>query len=733
MVLMMMLTLIPANMAFAASDATVNTETTSADGTVNFDIEIEPTGTGFINGGRFEISLGDGAEWDTTTDASYKIPGVNPTSASDTEWKKVKVLSGPAEIVRVTDGRMELKINSLIDPIGDSIVLDGKISLDGAESGDQKVTIENIANSGVSRQVLTYAVVTGSGSVISKRLTDVEVLTRGTDSAAEFELRETNSKAIETGVLEMRLPKDIVWAQGTKVYFNDSSNQATLLDVETVAPKEFGNRVLKVDIKASDIDSDKIDRIIVEPKITITKDAKFGDIEVEFLGGNTEIDADDLKIAEYKDFGITMTVDKVESIVAGKTDTTKGYVVEVSLDPAGESFIAGRPIDFTVAGGDVQLKTNKTEVSKEIKGDYDDEFEVTIGAGDTSKEFKFELYLKADWDAAGELTLTGKGGGMEEQTVKLADVLAAAKITTKVDANKTVADVVVGLQNQATPEITITETEAGSLQEGYYVFDLNQARYSGVEFIDSTVKFETTGDISVDDVYTIENGEKVVVYVDGESNKEASSIIIKGLTVTLDRAVPFGQLDLRFGAVVADGAQDLDASAGNEISDGEFGIDPEKKGFDYEVETVVEKVPFLNVVTEVQTARQQKTVFTIDSATYTVGSETKTLDAAPYISNNRTMLPIGTVAQLAGATLNYSPVTRTAVFTKDNLVVSMNLDTNILLVNGSPVPMDAKPEIVNGRAFVSVVYVAQAFGIQNGTDIVYDAATRTVTLFPNAQ
>ena len=97
------------------------------------------------------------------------------------------------------------------------------------------------------------------------------------------------------------------------------------------------------------------------------------------------------------------------------------------------------------------------------------------------------------------------------------------------------------------------------------------------------------------------------------------------------------------------------------------------------------------------------------------------------------MLPIGTVAQLAGATLNYSPSTRTAVFTKDNLVVSMNLDTNILLVNGSPVPMDAKPEIVNGRAFVSVVYVAQAFGIQNGTDIVYDAATRTVTLFPNAQ
>jgi len=97
------------------------------------------------------------------------------------------------------------------------------------------------------------------------------------------------------------------------------------------------------------------------------------------------------------------------------------------------------------------------------------------------------------------------------------------------------------------------------------------------------------------------------------------------------------------------------------------------------------------------------------------------------------MLPIGTIAQLVGATVNYDTTTRTAVFQNDKTTVSMNLDTNMLLVNGSSVPMDAKPEIQNSRAFVSLVYVAQAFGIQNGTDIVYDAAAKTVTLFPNAQ
>ena len=58
MVLMMMLTLIPANMAFAASDSVVNTAVTSADGTVDFDIEIEAKGTGLTSGGVFELTLG---------------------------------------------------------------------------------------------------------------------------------------------------------------------------------------------------------------------------------------------------------------------------------------------------------------------------------------------------------------------------------------------------------------------------------------------------------------------------------------------------------------------------------------------------------------------------------------------------------------------------------------------------------------------------------------------------
>jgi len=709
MVLMMMLTLIPANMAFAASDATVNTEVASADGTVPFEIEIEPKGTGFKDGGEFELMLGENAEWNK---AFSTHEGVTPGNSVD----------------YVGEQRAEFTVDLSELTTGGSIIIKGEVKLDGAETGDQKVTIENIKDSGVSRQVLTYAVVSGSGEVVSRRLEDVKTVTRSAKAeGAEFELREVSAKAISTtsgASFKLRLPKDMSWNGDTKVSLNN--NPAYV--VPTIDGREM--TITLVNGKISDSIKD---RIIVKPVISISKDAKFGDIEVEVIDVDSNIDADDIKIAEYKEFGAELKVDKVKSIVAGAEKTNKDYTVKITLDPNGESFITSRTIDFTVDGGDLKLKGNVTGGTMESEKDtidvrYDDEF--GIQAKDEDKKIEFEAYIKADWDAAGELKLTAKGAGVEEQTIKIADVLAAAKISTKVDENKTVADVVVGLQNQAAPTIIIEETEAGSLAEGFYVLDFDDERYASVEFKDADIKFESTGDISVDDVYTINNGDALVISIDDASNKEVSKITITGLKVSLNRTTPFGEIKARFGAVLADGKQTKGKTT---VEDGEFGTNVDPEVFKYSVEDIVDRLPLLNVVTEVQTARQQKTVFTLDSTTYTVGSETRTLDAAPYISNNRTMLPIGTVAQLAGATLNYSPATRTAVFTKDNLVVSMNLDTNILLVNGSPVPMDAKPEIVNGRAFVSVVYVAQAFGIQNGTDIVYDAASRTVTLFPNAQ
>jgi hypothetical protein len=723
MVLMMMLTLIPANMAFAGSDPAATVRTTSSEGTVDFYLEIEATGTGIATGiapstspAIFSLTLDSNAEWkDMDGDGDVDV---NDFTGYGTFTAPVPTIITP---VRATSKRVEFTINNAIVPNGKIVISGMQVEFDGATDGEQKVEINDVMNSDISYEKVTYAVVSGSGNLITKRLGDMEILTRGQSDASEFEIREVTANVLANGEFVIELPKDVEWLSTT-----------TVTGAGATASVDSNNK-RRLNVTVSGTSPTTLERIVVTPKISILKDAKVGEIEVRFLNQTfsttgspvkAKVEADSLVIAEYKDYGVTLKVDKVEEIVAGRVDEDSDYTVKVTLDPAGNSFNVNRPIDLTVDNGDVKIKTVKNAYDNVYNNavgatntlvalnSYDDELE--FYAKDASSKIEFEFYVKADWDSTEPIEITVSGGGVDEQTVEVAKVLAPAKVTTKVDANKTVADVVVGLQNQNAPEITITETQANALREGYYVIDFVGSRYEGIEFMDSDLDYETTGDINVDDVTVEEDGTKLLIAIDEESDKEASTIVIKGLKVTLDRSVPYGEVNARL-AFVGELNTTLNAQAYKDADD------------------IIEKLPFLNVVTEVQTARQQKTVFTLDSATYTVGSETKTLDAAPYISNNRTMLPIGTVAQLAGATLNYSPSTRTAVFTKDNLVVSMNLDTNILLVNGSPVPMDAKPEIVNSRAFVPVVYVAQAFGIQNGTDIVYDAASRTVTLFPNAQ
>ena len=732
MVLMMVLTLIPAMPSFAATESTVDTISTTEDAIVeDFSITIDTKATGITTPGVFELALSDNAEWLDDAPNGYAITSVEVTgSPASVTQADIYDSNKPLYVISDPAGKsiVQLRLKNIVPANKPgAIVIKGKVDLGGAEETEQKVTVRNVTTTGITQETKVYAVVEGSGDFLSRTLEGAKTRVRGTVTGAQFEVRESSNGVLGANkTATFKLPKDTKWDDaGTVVTFNDEPIAVT----DTMLSDD--GRLLTLNVSGTG----DVDRITITPKVVLTKDAKLGEIKVTM--GSTISDADALTIIKYVDYGVTAEVEEVKTIVAGNVEEDNDdQEVVITLDAASDSFNASRPIDFVVNGGSLKITKIDTSLNgieapgfisdenEDPNDDYMDEFSLTPLTA--SEDIEITAYLRADWDTVGDMTLS-ISGGVDKQDLVIAKVVAPVTVTTKA-GNKAVADVVVGLQAQDAPEITLTETQAGSLQEGYYVLEAANNRYSAIEFVESKLDIDVDGDIEVDDIYVSEDDpSQLIVHIDGDSS-EASTITVKGLQVTLDRSVPYGTVDYKLVAVI----EDIDATNGNygQIDpdmDPEDGIDNENKG------TIVAKIPFLNVVTEVQTARQQKTVFTLDSATYTVGAETRTLDAAPYISNNRTMLPIGTVAQLAGATLNYSPSTRTAVFTKDNLVVSMNLDTNILLVNGSPVPMDAKPEIVNSRAFVPVVYVAQAFGIQNGIDIVYDAASRTVTLFPNAQ
>lgn len=112
------------------------------------------------------------------------------------------------------------------------------------------------------------------------------------------------------------------------------------------------------------------------------------------------------------------------------------------------------------------------------------------------------------------------------------------------------------------------------------------------------------------------------------------------------------------------------------------------------------------------------------------------MDVAPFIENDRTMMPLRYVAEALSCDVKWDSITRTASFTKDELTASIQIDGDeIVLSNGEKIQMDSKPIIKNDRLCVSLTNVAKVFNLTNGNtkdkidqDIEWDQDSKTVTI-----
>lgn len=107
------------------------------------------------------------------------------------------------------------------------------------------------------------------------------------------------------------------------------------------------------------------------------------------------------------------------------------------------------------------------------------------------------------------------------------------------------------------------------------------------------------------------------------------------------------------------------------------------------------------------------------------------MDIVPFIYQARTMLPIRYVAESLGFMVTWDANTRTVYLVDKENIVQIPVDTNNIIVNGKAFVSDVKPMIKNNRTMLPVANVARALGLQDGKDILWDAAMKFVTLRRN--
>ena len=691
MAFMMAATLVPAQQSNAAtkntvasvvtveSDTNLTSETTGTSLKVTVD---NGTGSTFQANRPFQLELGDGAEWlkaiENETNANYKVEKIGKTLI---------------EVTPLVTNLESIKIPMLVD-------------FDGAPVGAQKVKVipkESTATAGD----YTYAMV--GSSQVKVRVDKVEKISRGEGKEVSIIFDELTKTSIGSGAtVTLRLPANFEW------------------DGITTGDKR------KMTINLTQDDS-RLQTIAKTLKINPTRDARFGPVDVTFTTENVDLTQSSLVVAEYVDFGTEVKADKVLSVIAGKDEAKKYNSLITVEEKVANSILSNRYIDFKFvdekgkavdasvqAGQEVNkknvsgLKSVKVEVDdkgNKEDGKYAPEFSVKTendSAQGTRGKFQLEVPFVVDAGFTGKLFLQVKGAGVEEQLVQIADVKAPVTFSV---ANP-LPQVKIGLQKQTGSDITIKETEAGALQDSVDGTSDKSVRYT----IESTEKnfgltFKSAkatvvdGDISLDG-----SGKKdkyLYVDVDRRSTK-ASTIKFSDITVTLDRTVPYGEIKL----------------------DGNFGAVDQR----HDLGNTVDTFAYFNTVTPVANDKRITTVFTIDQKGYSEVNanvrEDKTAEVAPFIQDNRTMLPVRYVANAIGATVNYDPTTRTATFEKNQVVVSINIDKDVMYVNGSPVKLFTKPANKEGRIFLPVANIAQAFGLKQGETIIWNAENKTVTILP---
>ena len=638
---------------------------------------------------------------------------------------------GGATTVAATDGGQ---------PFVQEVAIPLMVFFNGTPNGPQVVKVVP-KNSEVTPGEYVYANV--ESDAIKFRVQKKEKISRSGNTSVQLILDEVTPNGFSTSnPIQLKLPKGFAW--------DLNKGTATKASIDIVPNSD--SRILEV--TPSGI-TNKLDSIYINIPIIPDRDAKFGDVDV-IVQKNSDVTPSSLVIAEYVDYGVSVKAEKVLNVIAGK-DIEGLYRSKLTIEePATSSLQGKRYMEFTFVdekGKEVAASLQDDEIMKLTKKSGDSQTKLTIdktsipsvnkqtgrdattytadtkgaSSSDNVKANKFDLYVSEQSEKVrvkyelevpfvvasnfeGKLFLKVKGAGAEEQLVQIADV----KPSVTFEVQGALPQVKIGLQKQKGSDILIKETEAAALQDYEPAGSKNFAKYElmpeenfNLKFDDADVKVKE-GDIMLNsnDPFGAEKDE-IYVKVDRRSTKP-STLLVSDVLVTLDRTVPYGAIRLEghYGVVR-----------------GRHALTNRTKTFDY-----------FTTITPVSDDKRITTVFSIDSKDYAevIGGvrEDKNMDVAPFIQDNRTMLPVRYIANAIGAEVNYDPKTRIATFQKYQSVVTLNIDKNVMYVNGSPVQLYTKPANVEGRIFLPLVNIAQAFGLKQGQNIIWNQDKKTVTILP---
>ena len=682
---------------------------------------------------------------DLTTATSRQAFQLDLTNA---EWTDDAIKT---DLVKGIEGMKDIKVTKLS---AKSVIVEGGVEpADKGEdafisvpmltklktNGEATVTIDPM-ESVISAGTYKFATVADSSATVTiEKKKDVP---EGGATLKNVVIKEASAGAIENGTLKLKLSSDwsyksltkddiSVYPEGSveigKITLDDEDAEIEIKNVKSSSAKTItiaatvqydDDEVDAGDICEMTVSGAGVDKTTLEVATAVTYGVKW-DAEDKtlpvFYSGSMDPDNDSLKV--------TME----ESVVASWLTNRKSKIVF----PEGVRVLG---VDISDANGQISKKGSFT-----INNDGN---EITFDGWETkgtdTAKVKFQFQFSIAPSFTGDITATLTGKGIDED---ITAVVGTAVAPVTVEATST--DAIIDYRHTAIGDITITEAEAGVLSKDKTL----GVKVENLEFDDDPTVEVVSGDLKIDSVKV--DGGVIKIKIKSESAKTPAVIKITNCELLMDRTIPAGSYALKLTATDTwtdkkndkatatwdgtdfnvDGDDKSDAIFQNSIKDGD---DYDKTPF-FDSRNVTVVKDYVNVVTAGRD--QDDSTFTTQLKVTIGGNEMYAndkaiaLDVPAYISNGYTMLPVRAVTEaLSGsAIVRWDDPTHTVTITFGSRVINMTVGSNVMVINGVNVAMQAKCEITDSRAFIPLRDMGYALGL-NDEKIKWDDATKTATL-----
>ncbi len=592
----------------------------------------------------------------------------------------------------------------------DKLIVDfGELVIDSDFSGDVKVEIQSLDSSITSGVYVIGRVLGDDCTVEAVGKKDIAV---GDTGVATGTLRITESAAntIDGGEITVTLPDDVEFCA------NDDGNffttGGTLKDVvltetddKSAVNKDDDELTIKLE---GDADRDKRGFLDLTFYVKVAYDAKPGDLVVEIEGdSDNNIPDTDVILATIKDFGVGLSVKSVKEFYSGRVGEELDEI-RIKSNATG-SVAPNRYIVAELSGPAKFCYPNAAAVPCDgdmTCTDEDDNRLVWKISGDPDTEYmlkKLEIATRflgnLEMPGNGEIVLKFSGNAGVTGEVVVARVIPAISVNVEKPTQ-----LKIGVQGQPAGDVIVKEPAAGVLQEeddsippAKIKGKLMITTIEGVSFgsrptaevIEGDLKLENDNKVYLEDINNDGLYDQAYVFVDKESRK-ASAVKFSNIKLNINRSYPEGPMYLKVtgSAVVDAGSAILFNSS---FSVGVVGV----------------------AVTPAPQEEIGSGLFQVGSCIFEINGIMKMMDAAPYVKNGRTYVPLRYLAYACGLSdkdIVWEDSNQTVTLTRGNTVIKLAIGSKTMKVGDTETAMDVAPEINNGRTMLPARYVVEAFG-----------------------